>query len=119
MTRHAFEAAIFYAEVFDWTKPSGGCTVDYAQDHVVVQVAGHTVATLWGGSVESAPDPKMRPRWVVDFHVADSRATAAAAVVAGGEASPSPPPPGCSKDAYIIRDPSGALFTVSGRPGGP
>lgn len=117
MTRHAFEAAIFYAEVFDWAKPDGGCTVAYAQDHVVVQVAGHTVATLRGGGVEAAPDPKMRPRWVVDFHVADSRATAAGADAAGGESSPAPPPLGCSKDAYIICDPGGALFTVSG-PGG-
>lgn len=117
MTRHAFEAAIFYAEVFDWAKPDGGCTVAYAQDHVVVQVAGHTVATLRGGGVEAAPDPKMRPRWVVDFHVADSRATAAAADAAGGASSPAPPPLGCSKDAYIICDPGGALFTVSG-PGG-
>ncbi|MGW0936697.1 VOC family protein [Streptomyces sp. NPDC002666] len=117
MTRHAFEAAIFYAGIFDWAKPSGGCTVDYAQDHVVVQVAGHTVATLRGGGVECAPDPTMRPRWVVDFHVADSRATAAAADAAGGQSSPAPPPLGCSKDAYIIRDPGGALFTVSGAGG--
>ncbi|MER6119349.1 VOC family protein [Streptomyces sp. NPDC001743] len=115
MTRHAFEAAIFYAEVFDWAKPgSGGCTVDYAQDHVVIQVAGHTVATLRGGGMESAPDPRMRPRWVVDFRVADSRAAAAAADAADGESTPALPPLGCSKDAYIIRDPGGALFTVSG-----
>ncbi|MFD8685672.1 VOC family protein [Streptomyces sp. NPDC059651] len=116
-TRHAFEAAIFYAEIFDWAEPKAGCTVDYAQDHVVVRVAGHTVATLRGGSVESAPDPRMRPRWMVDFRVEDSRATAAAADAAGGESSPAPPPLGCSKDTRIIRDPGGALFTVSG-PGG-
>ncbi|MGW6204232.1 VOC family protein [Streptomyces sp. NPDC055089] len=119
MTRHAFEAAMFYAGIFDWAKPSGGCTVEYAQDHVMVQVAGHTVATLRGGGVESAPDPKMRPRWVVDFHVEDSRAAAAAADAAGGQSSPAPPPLGCSKDTYVIRDPGGALFTVSGAGEGP
>ncbi|MET7859858.1 VOC family protein [Streptomyces sp. NPDC005318] len=112
-TRDAFEAAIFYAEVFDWAKPPGDCTVDYADDHVLVEVAGHTVATLWGGGVETAPDPKIRPRWIVDFHVEDSKRAAAAAVAAGGDASPAPPLGRSSKDAFIIRDPDGGLFTVS------
>ncbi|WP_406156449.1 VOC family protein [Streptomyces sp. NBC_01005] len=44
-TRDVFDAVIFYAEVFDWARPPGGCTVDYAQDHIVIQAAGRTVAT--------------------------------------------------------------------------
>ncbi|MFF2959184.1 VOC family protein [Streptomyces sp. NPDC057963] len=112
-TRHAFEAAIFYAEVFDWAQPPGGCMVDYAQDHVVIQLAGHTVATLRGGGIETAPDPKIRPRWIVDFHVRDSEKAAAAAVAAGGESSAVPSLADEAKGAFIIRDPDGSLFTVS------
>ncbi|MFF4082027.1 VOC family protein [Streptomyces sp. NPDC087218] len=113
-TRDAFDAAIFYAEVFDWARPPGGCTVDYAQDHIIVQASGRTVATLRGGSVEDAPDPKVRPRWNVDFHVRDSGRSAAAAVAAGGESSPVPSLTGAPEDACVIRDSDGALFTVSG-----
>ncbi|GGT64522.1 hypothetical protein GCM10010207_74640 [Streptomyces atratus] len=58
-TRDAFEATIFYAEIFDWAQPPGGCTVDYAQDHVLIQAVGHTVATLRGGGID--PDPRIRP----------------------------------------------------------
>ncbi|MFB6987913.1 VOC family protein [Streptomyces sp. NPDC056178] len=60
-TRDAFEAAIFYAEIFDWAQPPGGCTVDYAQDQVLIQAAGDTVATLRGGGIETDPDPRIRP----------------------------------------------------------
>ncbi|MET7860066.1 VOC family protein [Streptomyces sp. NPDC005318] len=113
-TRDAFEAAIFYAEIFDWAKPQGGCTVNYAQDHVLIQVAGHTVATLCGGAIETAPDPKIRTRWIVDFRVEDSKQFAAAAITAGGESSPIPSLSGSSAEAsFIIRDPHGGLFTVS------
>lgn len=64
-TRDAFDAAIFYAEAFDWARPPGGCTVDYAQDHIIVQAAGRTVATLYGGGDETGPDPQVRPQWNV------------------------------------------------------
>ncbi|MEU6872057.1 VOC family protein [Streptomyces sp. NPDC046751] len=113
-TRHAFEAAIFYAEVFGWAEPPGGCTVDYAQDHVRVELEGRTVATLRGGGVETAADPRIRPRWIVDFRVEDSARAAAAAVDDGGESSCVPACDGPAKDVYIVRDPDGALFTVSG-----
>ncbi|MEU9760729.1 VOC family protein [Streptomyces sp. NPDC047985] len=114
-TRNSFEAAIFYAEVFDWAQPPGGCTVDYAHDHVLVQSAGRTVASLHGQDPETDPDPSLRPRWLVDFYVEDGKRTAAAAVTAGGGASPAPPPAGAPSDAdtFLIRDCDGALFTVS------
>ncbi|MCX4734265.1 VOC family protein [Streptomyces sp. NBC_01363] len=113
-TRHAFEAAIFYAEVFGWAEPPGGCTVDYAQEHVRVTLEGRTVATLRGGGIETAADPRIRPRWNVDFRVEDSARAAATAIDAGGESSLVPARDGPSKDSFIIRDPDGALFTVSG-----
>ncbi|WP_330241900.1 VOC family protein [Streptomyces sp. NBC_00525] len=111
-SRHAFEAAIFYAEVFDWTRPHSRCSVDYAQDRVLVRAGGHTVVTVRGGGVENDPDPRLRARWVIDFLVADSRRTAAEAVAAGGEATPVE---GLPETAYVICDPEGALFTVSDR----
>ncbi|MEV7713575.1 VOC family protein, partial [Streptomyces sp. NPDC088270] len=101
-TRHAFEAAIFYAEVFGWAEPPGGCTVDYAQDHVRVELEGRTVATLRGGGVETAADPRIRPRWIVDFRVEDSARAAAAAVDDGGESSCVPACDGPAKDVYIV-----------------
>ncbi|MFD0344823.1 VOC family protein [Streptomyces sp. NPDC127117] len=113
-TRHAFEAAIFYAGIFDWAEPPSGCTVDYAQDHVRVKLEGRTVATLRGGGIETAADPRIRPRWIVHFRVADSARAAAAAFDSGGESSLVPALDDPSKDAFIIRDPYGALFTVSG-----
>lgn len=111
-TRDAFEAAIFYAEIFDWAQPPGGCTVDYAQDHVLIQAAGHSVATLRGGGID--PDPRIRPpRWIVDFRVPSSKQAAAAAVAARGESSPVPSLADVSNDVFVIRDSDGALFTVS------
>ncbi|MFF2008334.1 VOC family protein [Streptomyces sp. NPDC058195] len=111
-TRHAFEAAIFYAEVFGWAERPGGCTVDYAEGHVHIRIEGHTVATLRGGGVGGAADPAIRPRWVVGFRVADGAGTAAAAVEAGGASADAPESDALSADAYVIRDPDGALFTV-------
>lgn len=88
--------------------------VDYAQDHVFVQVGGRTVVTLRGGGVESAPDPRIRPRWIVDFHVPDIERTAATATAARGEVSPiASSHAGSPKAASVIRDPDGGLFTVS------
>ncbi|MEV6162144.1 VOC family protein [Streptomyces sp. NPDC052052] len=115
-TRDAFEAAIFYAEVFDWAQPPGGCTVDYAHDHVLVQCAGRTVATLHGQVPGTDPDPAVRPRWVIDFRVEDGKEAAAAAVMAGGESEPTPSPVGGPRDtpSFIIHDREGARFTVSG-----
>ncbi|MFJ2588531.1 VOC family protein [Streptomyces sp. NPDC087538] len=113
-TRDAFDAAIFYAEVFDWARPPGGCTVEYAQDHIIVQAAGRTVATLRGGGDEAGPDPRVRPRWNVHFRVRDSEQAAAAAVMAGGESLPVPSPAGAPDGAFTIRDPDGALFSLSG-----
>ncbi|MFG2222468.1 VOC family protein [Streptomyces sp. NPDC048644] len=113
-TRDAFDAAIFYAEVFGWASGHpGGCDVVYADEEVVVSEGGRTVATLRGGGVESAPDPHVRPQWHIHFHVADVERTAAAAAAAGGFVLPLPPTVGTSGPQAVIRDPDGGLFTVS------
>ncbi|WP_407285581.1 VOC family protein [Streptomyces sp. BP-8] len=113
-TRDAFEAAIFYAEVFGWaSKEPGGCDVTYEHDQVIVRDGTHIVATLHGGAVESAPDPRVRPRWHVHFPVRDIEKVTAAAVAAGGTATPvAPGVEGAGRQA-VIRDPDGGIFTVT------
>ncbi|MEU2573644.1 VOC family protein [Streptomyces anulatus] len=114
-TRDAFESALFYGEVFCWPAPGpGGVDVTYEEEQVVARVDGRPVAVLSGGADGSGPDPRIRPRWAVHFEVDDARAAAAAAIRAGGEALPAAPPPGVRSEAYLVRDPDGALFTVAG-----
>ncbi|WP_260220853.1 VOC family protein [Streptomyces gossypii] len=112
-TRDAFAAAIFYGEVFEWAanRPDH-CDVDYQHGAVVVRVGQHTVATLRGGGVESAPDPKIRPRWHVCFTVDDVEAAVRAAVKAGGTVTEEPSN-GLGGRSAGLRDPDGGLFTVA------
>ncbi|MDC7340374.1 VOC family protein [Streptomyces lydicus] len=113
-TRDAFEAAIFYAEVFDWASGEpGGCEVTYEHDQVVVHDGPHTVATLRGGAVESAPDPRVRPRWDVHFPVRDIEKVAAVAVAAGGTVTPVTTTADGEGRQAVVRDPDGGLFTVT------
>ncbi|MGW1376823.1 VOC family protein [Streptomyces sp. NPDC002446] len=113
-TRDAFEAAIFYAEVFDWaSEKPGGCDVTYEHDQVIVRDGTHTVATLRGGAVEAAPDPRVRPRWHVHFPVRDIEKVTAAAVAAGGTVTPVTPIADREGHQAVVRDPDGGLFTVT------
>ncbi|MFF8744331.1 VOC family protein [Streptomyces californicus] len=118
-TSHAFDSAIFYAEVFGWaSREPGGCDVGYAslQDAVVVRQGGRTVATLRGGGDASSAAPRLRPRWHVRFRVADAEAAGEAARAAGGSAGPSVGSPADGTEA-VIRDPEGGIFTVCAHPG--
>ncbi|UZJ32664.1 VOC family protein [Streptomyces endophytica] len=113
-TRDAFEAAIFYAEVFEWASGRpGGCDVTYEHDQVIVHDGTHTVATLRGGGVEAAPDPRVRPRWHVHFPVDDIEKVTAAAVAAGGTVTPVTATADGNGSQAVIRDPDGGLFTVT------
>ncbi|WNO68101.1 VOC family protein [Streptomyces sp. AM2-3-1] len=122
-TRDAFDAAIFYAQIFDWASGEpGGCEIAYAyeNDIVTVRQAKNTVATVRGGGVGESPDPRVRPRWHVHFRVDDVEPVIAAAYAAGGTATPLAPSPGGGTES-VISDPGGGLFTVSTRsvPAGP
>ncbi|MEW1655041.1 MULTISPECIES: VOC family protein [unclassified Streptomyces] len=114
-TRDAFEAAIFYGEVFGWAPDlPGGCDISYEHDEVMVRdEGGHTVAALRGGGVEAAPDPHVRPRWHVYFPVHDIERVTTAAVAAGGFALPVTPMVDGTGCEAVIRDPQGGLFTVA------
>lgn len=114
-TRDIFAAALFYGEVLEWASDRPGhCEVDYRDDAVTVEYGPHTVATIRGGGVESAPDPHVRPRWHVSFYVDDVAETkrvvveSGGTVAAAGQATP-------SGRTAMLRDRQGALFTVTER----
>ncbi|MEV8449877.1 VOC family protein [Streptomyces sp. CACIS-1.16CA] len=117
-TSHAFDSAIFYAEVFGWaSEEPGGCEVGYAyrQDAVVVRQGGRTVATLRGGGDAASPDALLRPRWHVRFRVDDLGEVTEAARAAGGAVGPPVDSPADGSEA-VIRDPDGGVFTVCAHP---
>ncbi|WP_328929474.1 VOC family protein [Streptomyces sp. NBC_00190] len=111
-TRDAFAAAIFYGEVLDWAaERPGSCTVSYEHDHVVLRHGHETVARINGGALEEAPDPLVRPRWHVHFHVPDLERAADAATALGGRIA-GPVRTTSAERSVTLGDPEGALFTV-------
>lgn len=113
-TRNAFDAAIFYGEVFEWASDKTGCCqVDYEEDEVVLRHEGHVVARLSSGAAEAAPDPMIRPRWHVYFPVADVEATVQAARHKGGQVLARRSADHGSE--ATLRDAEGAMFTVTSR----
>lgn len=113
-TRDAFDAAIFYGQVFDWAcERPGCCEVEYEKEEVVLRQEGHIVARLSSGAVETAPDPMIRPRWHVHFPVADVTATNEAVRRNGGMVLGQRDTP--EGRAATVCDPDGALFTITSR----
>ncbi|MFI1393554.1 VOC family protein [Streptomyces sp. NPDC020681] len=113
-TRNAFDAAIFYGEVLDWASERPGCCdVSYENDDVVLLSGGHVLARISSGATGAAPDPMVRPRWDVHFPVDDLDATVRAVEHNGGsvlerrETREGP--------EAAVRDPDGALFTLTSR----
>ncbi|MBQ0987878.1 VOC family protein [Streptomyces sp. F63] len=112
-TRDVFAATIFYSQVLGWdTEPPERCDVRYADEQVLVRIEGRTVGGLRGGALESAPDPRIRPRWHVYFCVGDVPAAAEHAAALGGEVVA---PPEQSQHGWeaTLRDSQGGLFTVT------
>ncbi|MFI9305533.1 VOC family protein [Streptomyces triculaminicus] len=114
-TRDAFAAAMFYGEIFDWAvdRPDR-CEVRYEDEMVTVRAGGHTVACLRGGAIEADPDPRIRPRWHVYFRVDDVEKAVESALAAGGAVVNEPGGPGAGREA-TLRDPEGAMFTVTSK----
>lgn len=74
-TRDAFDAALFYGEVFAWdTRDPKQLEVRWEHDRVVLRTEGRSIAAL---AVE--PDPEARPSWNVYFSVPDTDAAVAKA----------------------------------------
>ncbi|MFJ2784207.1 VOC family protein [Streptomyces sp. NPDC093249] len=117
-TRDAFEAAVFYGEVLRWSDGGpGGFEVSYEEDKVVLRRDGEAVARLNSGPVEAtAPQPQLRPRWLVRFRVPDPEAAREAVVAHGGSVVPGGDWGGvrgpAGRGPVAVRDPEGALFTL-------
>ncbi|MFJ9624485.1 VOC family protein [Streptomyces sp. NPDC101181] len=111
-TRNAFDAAIFYGEVLDWASGHpGSCDVAYEGEEVIVRCQGRPLARISSGAVEAAADPLVRPHWQVQFPVTDLPGTVAAAGRHGGEPVEERAVLGGTE--VTLRDPDGALFTVT------
>ncbi|MCQ6553441.1 VOC family protein [Streptomyces sp. C10-9-1] len=112
LSRDAFDSAIFYGEVFDWAGGRAGCCeVTYAEGAVLLHRDGRVLARLTSGADPTSGNPLLHPRWHVHFAVKDVEETASAARRCGatllGERSTS------TGAEVSLRDPDGAIFTVS------
>ncbi|MFJ3040666.1 MULTISPECIES: VOC family protein [Streptomyces] len=108
-TRDAFDAAIFYGEIFEWASGQGCCEVRYEGDEVVLRHEGEVVARIESGALGAAPDPAVRPHWQIHFAVEDVAACARTAERHGGSVLRLGP------DEAVLRDADGAQFTVTAR----
>ncbi|MFG2874813.1 VOC family protein [Streptomyces sp. NPDC048337] len=113
-TRNAFDAAIFYGAVLEWASGrTGCCEVSYEEDQVVLRQGGEPVARLNSGPVELASySPHTRPRWHVHFRVPRLKPAVEAAVSMGGRPV-SDVTSNASERWVALRDPDGALFTLT------
>ncbi|SFD45389.1 VOC family protein [Streptomyces aidingensis] len=111
-TRDPFDSALFYGGVFDWeAQGPENLDVRYQHDRVVLWIAGRAVAGLYGGGVQAAPDPHLRPQWHVYFSVGDVDEAALRAEKAHGTVVTAPHDTPFGRAAGI-RDPEGGLFHV-------
>ncbi|WP_431774256.1 VOC family protein [Streptomyces cucumeris] len=117
-TRDAFDAALFYGQVFGWdAQQRERVDVRFEHDRVVLHIDGKAVAGLRGGALEAAPDPNVRPRWHIYFQVADVDAVAARTLELGGGVI-SPPADSPYGRIAALRDTEGGLFSVAALPRG-
>ncbi|MFD7923097.1 VOC family protein [Streptomyces sp. NPDC059740] len=116
-TRDAFDAALFYGGVFGWDRAAQDLyDVRYEEDRVVLAVDGRDMAGMYGGAVEAAADPQVRPRWNVHFQVSDVDAAASRAKELGGAVITEPTDLSYGRTAGL-RDTEGALFHLIGPKG--
>ena len=112
-TRETADAARFYGQVLGWApETDGGPELVHEDDQAVLRQHDQLVARIRGGIAPTAPDPQIRPRWHVYFRVADVAASVSAATARGGALVSGPVPSSPSQEA-TLRDPDGALFTVT------
>ncbi|WP_030902241.1 VOC family protein [Streptomyces sp. NRRL F-5126] len=112
-TRDAAGATRFYDEVLGWSGDArSALSPAYEDGNAVLRQHGHMVARISEGAVPASADPQVRPRWHVYFRVQDVGASVAAAVAAGGGLV-SPATEGEQERDATLRDPDGALFTVT------
>lgn len=106
-TRDTAHAGRFYSQVLGWSEGADGTTSFLYEDGTaVLRQAGEMVARIRSGAVPASPDPLERPRWSVYFRVPEVAGSVAAAVAGGGALV-------SSATASTLRDPDGALFTLT------
>ncbi|MFJ5228054.1 VOC family protein [Streptomyces sp. NPDC088400] len=112
-TRNTADAARFYSQVLGWApETEGGFTLVHEEDHAVLRQDDQVVAKIRGGGVRATPDPQIRPRWHVYYRVPEV-STSVSAALNGGGALVSPPNASPTLREATLRDPDGALFTVT------
>ncbi|KRV49752.1 doxorubicin biosynthesis protein DnrV [Wenjunlia vitaminophila] len=112
-TRDAFAAALFYGGVFAWDRADPQrFEIRYENDRVFLLIDGRRTAGLFGGAVEAAPDPRVRPRWHVYFSVDDADLVAAEVRELGGEVEEEPHDTPYGRVASL-RDPQGGRFSIT------
>ncbi|MDH6132046.1 putative enzyme related to lactoylglutathione lyase [Kitasatospora sp. MAA4] len=112
-TRDAFEAALFYGEVFAWDgRDPRQLEVRWEHDRVVLRTAGRSVAAL---AAMVPTDEEHRPTWHVYFSVLDTDASVAQALALGATAAGPALDTPYGRVAHL-HDPQGGRFSViSGR----
>ncbi|MEV0777410.1 VOC family protein [Streptomyces sp. NPDC050433] len=112
-TREAASAGRFYSLALGWQpEGEGKLRLAHKGDQSVLLDGDEPVARISGGAVQAAADPQIRPRWHVHFNVADVGAAVEAALVSGGSLVRRSEGAG-EVDEATLRDPDGALFTVT------
>ncbi|MEU3184210.1 VOC family protein [Streptomyces sp. NPDC006923] len=117
-TRDTADAARFYSQVLGWApEADGGLTLTHKDDHAVLRQNEHVVAKIRGGAEQAVADPQKRPRWHVYFRVPEVSGSLKAALNGGGALASTPDgaasPDGSTQREATLRDPDGALFTVT------
>ncbi|RDG38469.1 VOC family protein [Streptomyces corynorhini] len=112
-TRDIDDAARFYGEVLGWApKSEEGYALTREEDHAVLSQDEQVVAKIRDGAVQASADPSLRPRWHVYYRVPEVSGSVAAALNSGGVLV-SPHDASSALREATLRDPDGALFTVT------
>ncbi|WP_405609807.1 VOC family protein [Streptomyces sp. NBC_01511] len=112
-TREAVTAGRFYSLTLGWQpEGEGKLRLAHDEDQSVLLDGDEPLARIRGGAVQAAPDPQIRPRWHVHFSVPDVAAAVDTALASGGSLVLRPDA-SAGVDEATLRDPDGALFTVT------
>ncbi|MFI9270836.1 VOC family protein [Kitasatospora sp. NPDC052896] len=110
--RDAFQAAVFYGQVFEWDRrDQTRYEVRYENDRVVLRIDGRSTAAICGGATGAADEPLKWPHWHIYFAVTDADETTRLAVELGGEVAVAPEDSPYGRIASL-HDPQGGLFSV-------
>lgn len=111
-------ASAFYGAAFGWQAEALGEVTLFRLEGYVGGQPDEAKASRWRGlprdivAVAAPPDPRTPPHWNVNFRVDDADAIATHATELGGGVM-MPPADGGGLRSAVIRDPQGAVFSIS------